>query len=77
MSEIPYHQNKKIRRFSRIEVQRFLRVCNNEVEPEIHAPEGEEQSRCDEEVGDIGEGAPVHAWLLLSLLVAAGAFAGD
>ncbi len=46
-------------------MQRLLRVCDDEVEAKVNAPEGAEEAAHDEEVGHVGEGAPVHLRLCL------------
>lgn len=55
-------------------MQCLLCVSDDEVETEVDAPESAEEARHDEEVGEIGEGGPVHLGLRPS---AARPFAGD
>lgn len=63
--EETYHQDKKVGSIRGGKMQRLLRIGDDEVETKVYPPKGEEEPAHDEEVGHVGEGAPVHLRLCL------------
>ncbi len=65
-----YHKDKKIDSLGGGEMEGLLSVRDDIVETEIDAPESEEETCHDEEVGRIGEDGPVEGWFAFSGLLA-------